>query len=113
MRPQPTHPLIDIMRDLALRQHKLEEQIDAFRALQQEIKDLKVKAPHDFAAQQRLERLHTAQKELHPLLEELNEIINRLRENTSFLEGSINKSTYDSPIKKTAKSAPIFGSSFI
>lgn len=114
MSQQSTHPLQHLMQDLQLRQHKLGEQMAAFQALQQEIADLKTKAPHDPEAQQRLERLSRAmQQELRPLREQLGECMGRLQTHFTSLEASLKQPDSGSPAGTTAKAAPSLGRRFI
>lgn len=115
MSQQSAHPLPHLMQDLQLRQHKLGEQITAFQALQQEIADLKAKAPHDLQAQQRLERLSRAmQQEMRPLRELLGEYMGRLQDHFTSLEASLKYPGSGSPAASTtAKAAPSLGRRFI
>ncbi|EAA3660142.1 hypothetical protein QDX91_004464 [Salmonella enterica] len=80
----PQH-LQHLMQDLQLRQHKLVELMDNFQTLQQEIADLKARAPHDPEARQRFECISRAmQQELSPI----NEYIKQIHTHLSFIKDS-------------------------
>lgn len=116
MNPTSLHPLQSLMEDIQVRQKKLGEQMLLFQTLQQEISELRTKAPQSPLARQRLERLtQVMEGELAPVRLRLSECMNSLQSNFVSLESSL-KNAGQVPAEKpavTEKKAPFLGRQFI
>lgn len=79
-----------MIQDMQKRQKDIAEQMKDFNALQEEIAELKRRAPNDASARSRLEKLaHALKGELAPLNARVLQCANRIEKNMETLKTSL------------------------